>query len=174
MTDNPKPAKPLSRRLFRWTLELVALAALLTIAHLWQTRDVIKGVAPELTGQRLNGELFELARQRDAPILIHFWATWCPVCGLEADNINGLVGDYPLITIAMNSGSHAEIHKYLREQDLTFPVISDPDGVLSAVWGVRAVPTTFILDKDGNIRFVTVGYTSSLGLRARLWLADDS
>jgi hypothetical protein len=54
---------------------------------------------------------------------------------------------------------------------MELPVISDPQGGIANTWGVKGVPTTFILDGEGKIRFVEVGYTTGLGLRARLWLA---
>jgi thioredoxin-related protein len=49
-------------------------------------------------------------------------------------------------------------------------VINDPDGALAAAWGVRGVPTFFVVDSQGMIRFREVGYTTGLGLRWRLWL----
>ena len=52
------------------------------------------------------------------------------------------------------------------------PTIVDRDGTLSSNFGVNAVPATFIIDTDNQIRFVERGFTSELGLRARLWLAE--
>ena len=51
-------------------------------------------------------------------------------------------------------------------------MVNDPDGRLAGAWGVHAVPATFIVDTNGEIRFVEVGYTTGLGLRLRLWLAE--
>ena len=50
--------------------------------------------------------------------------------------------------------------------------VNDPEGHLAAAWGVRAVPASFVVDRAGEVRFNEVGYTSELGLRARLWMAD--
>ena len=103
--------------------------------------------------------------------MIHFWATWCPVCRLELDNIAALQPEHRVITLAMMSGTDGEILDYLKETKIDFPVISDPQGSIAQNWGVTGVPATFILDGEGRIRFVEVGYTTTLGLRARLWLA---
>ena len=71
----------------------------------------------------------------------------------------------------MQSGGSAEITRYMQEQKINFPVVNDTDGMPSGTWGVRGVPTSFIITPDGQIRFVEVGYTTGLGLRFRLWLA---
>ena len=72
----------------------------------------------------------------------------------------------------MQSGNPDEVARYFREQQLSFPVLNDADGRISAAWGVHAVPASFIIDRDGEIRFVEIGYTTGIGLRLRLWLAD--
>jgi thiol-disulfide isomerase/thioredoxin len=167
--DKTKPRKPLSRRALGWLIEIALLILVVYLLHLWQTRDTVKGVAPPLIGNTLSDAPFDLQDQRGKPMVVHFWATWCPVCQLEVDSIDALAQDHQLISVAMQSGSEAEIQAYLQENDLSFPVISDPEGRLSASWGVRGVPTTFILDDEGKIQFTEVGYTTSLGLRARIW-----
>lgn len=155
-----------------WMLEILLLILVVYLLHLWQTRDTATGPAPPLSGTTLKGVPFDLQDQRGKPLLVHFWATWCPVCQLEAGTVESLSKDYSLISVAMQSGSEAAITAYLDENDLSFPVISDPDGRVAASWGVRGVPTTFILDGEGHIRFTEVGYTTGLGLRARIWWMD--
>ncbi len=159
----------MKRRLLGWMFEILLLICVVYLLHLWQTRDTAAGKAPLLIGQTLAGESFDLAGMQGEPVFVYFWATWCPVCRLESGAIDDLVGDYPLITVAMQSGSEALIQNYLDENDLKFPVISDPDGRLASRWGVTGVPATFLVDAEGNIQFVEVGYTTGLGLRARMW-----
>jgi len=71
----------------------------------------------------------------------------------------------------MQSGDAAAVAKHLRERELGFAAIVDADGSTAADWQVRGVPTHFIVDSGGNIRFRLVGYTTELGLRVRLWWA---
>jgi len=131
--------------------------------RIWQQRDVVNGAAPQLPGVTWN----------KPATLVHFWATWCPVCRAEQSSIEAIAKDYPnTITVAMQSDSDAAIGKFMREQSLSFPVINDADSHLSQAWGVHAVPASFIVDSKGQIRFVEFGYTTSLGLRLRLWLAQ--
>jgi peroxiredoxin len=58
------------------------------------------------------------------------------------------------------------------EQGLDFPVVLDEQGALAARFGVRGVPASFVLGSGGEIKFKEIGYTTELGLRARMWLAD--
>ena len=77
-----------------------------------------------------------------------------------------------VITIASQSGAPADVQRYVASHELGFDVINDPRGQLAHRWGVHAFPSTFVVDADGQIRSVEVGYTTYLGLRARLLLAD--
>lgn len=169
MADFNRSGKTLPRRLLGWALQGLFLFALVFAVHLWQTRQVATGPAPPLTGQLLDGERFDLSAWHDRPYVVHFWATWCPLCRLELDNIAGLQPDYPVVTVAMMSGADHEILQFLSENEVNFPVLSDPHGIHANAWGVTGVPATFILDRERKIRFVAVGYTTSLGLRWRIW-----
>jgi thiol-disulfide isomerase/thioredoxin len=114
----------------------------------------------------INNSLYTVDRSR--PIVIHFWATWCPVCKVEASNIDLLSKKYQIITIAVNSGSDYEIKKYLDEHGLSYRVVNDKDGILSKKFKIAGYPTTFIYDKHQKLVFKEVGYTSTLGLWLRL------
>ncbi len=159
------------QRLPKLLLELFILLVVLLAVEAFLTRNTVKGVAPPITAQTLDNQAFELQSLRGQPVLVHFWATWCPICELEQSSIEALATDYPFISVAMRSGSANEVSAYLLQQEVAYPVVNDPDGVLAERYGVSAVPVTFVLDGNGRVRFVTRGYTSSLGLRIRLWLA---
>jgi len=110
--------------------------------------------------------------ERGKPLVIHFWATWCRVCKLEAQNIETLSKQYEVLTIAVNSGDNAKIEAYLKERDLTFRVLNDLDGTWVKQFNVEVFPTTFIYDKKGELKFTEVGYTTTAGLLARLKLLE--
>jgi thiol-disulfide isomerase/thioredoxin len=154
-------------------IEVLLFIAVVAAVRAWQQRDIISGAAPVLQGVTLAGQPYKLSAHPDHPVLVHFWATWCPVCRAEQGSIAAIARDNPdVISIAMQSGKPHEVVRYMREQGITFSTLNDQDGRISAAWGVHAVPASFIITPDGQIRFVEVGYTSSLGLRLRLWLAE--
>lgn len=163
----PSRAKVWRRR----AIEALILVIVIVGIRAWQQRDVASGAAPALAGSLLDGSAYVLPEER--PVLVHFWATWCPVCSAGQGSIQSLSqGDYKLVTVAMQSGSPADVARHMAEQRLDFPVLNDMDGHISAAWGVHAVPASFIVGRDGQIRFVEIGYTTEIGLRLRLWLAD--
>ena len=107
----------------------------------------------------------------DKPVLIHFWATWCPTCKLEASNIEMISKDYNVITIAVNSGLDTQIKGYLDKNDFTFNVVNDQESIYASEFKIAAYPTTFIYDKNRDLVFSEVGYTSTVGLYFRMWWA---
>ncbi len=111
--------------------------------------------------------------ENNKPLIIHFWATWCPTCKLEASNIQKISEDYEVITIAVQSGTKEEIEKYLDEHKLSFKVVNDKDGYYSQMFNIKAFPSTFIYDKNKNLKFSEVGYTSTAGLYARMMLINN-
>ncbi len=171
MVDMPqKPCR--STRWHKRVLNLLLFAALIAGIRAWQHRDMASGSAPPLHGALLSGEAYTLASRSDHPVLVHFWATWCPVCRTEQGSIEAIARDHAnVITVAMQSEGSAEVRRHLAEHGLHFQVVNDPEGRLAAAWGVHAVPATFIVNPDGQVRFIEVGYTTEIGLRLRLWLA---
>jgi thiol-disulfide isomerase/thioredoxin len=137
----------------------------------WIQKDVVSGVAPNINAVMLNGQQFNLYKNKARPLLVHFWATWCPVCKLEQSNIENISKDTSMITITMQSGSDDEIKQFMKDENLSFDVINDESGVLSRSYNIKGVPVSFIINKENKIQFVEVGYTTELGLRMRLWWA---
>ncbi len=172
MTANAIRARLVAIKWRKLVRNVLVLAVFVAGIRIWQQRDMPSGPAPALHGLTLAGQPYVLPAHPDKPVLVHFWATWCPICSSEQGSIVALAKDHPeVITVAMASGSPDEVSRHLRAQGLAFPVVNDPDGAISRTWGVHAVPASFIVGTDGKIRFIEVGYTTEVGLRLRLWLA---
>ena len=161
----------LNKKVYRWILEIIIILIILLAVRFWMQRDVVSGIAPNISAVTLKGQQFELYKDHRRPILVHFWATWCPVCKLEQSNIENTAKDLPVITIAMQSGDNNELSQFMQDEKLSFDVINDESGVLSKSYNIRGVPVSFIINKENNIEFVEVGYTTEIGLRMRLWWA---
>ncbi len=160
----------------RWILEALAVIGIVVAVQLWQARGLPEGPAPALAGSGLDGQPLDLATTVAAaggrPVLVAFWATWCPVCKAEGGNLASIAADQPLLSVAMQSGEAPVVTAYLAERGRQLPTINDPDGDLANAWRVRGVPSHFIVDGQGNVRFRVVGYATEWGLRARLWWAE--
>lgn len=135
---------------------------------------------PELSSPKLpyfllentQGEPLSSYDYNGKPLVLHFWATWCPTCKLEASAIEALSKEYDVITIAVNSGRDAEINAYLQERGYTFNVINDHEGKFASKFDIKAFPTTLIFDQQNSYVYSDVGYTSYWGLKLRLFLAS--
>jgi thiol-disulfide isomerase/thioredoxin len=160
------------RRIVILLIELLVFLLVYLGIRAWMQRDMVVGPAPALPSVTMQGETFSLEAYQGKPVLVHFWASWCGICKLQQGAINSISQDWQVITIAMQSGNAEDVRAHMQEQGLNWPVIIDTTGVVAQSYGVRGVPANFILDKDGVVRFRESGFTTELGLRARLWAAQ--
>lgn len=110
-----------------------------------------------------------LADYHGKVVFLNFWATWCPPCQREMPEIQKLSEkcqnseDIAILTVVMPGGQEmdaAGIKKFLKEKGFTMPVIFD-DGRLSSSLQITSLPTTYMLDRDGNVYGSVVGQLSS-------------
>ncbi len=160
--------KHYAKELLFTSLLLIVVANALS---LFRAPKLADNTLPQISTLLSNKELYSTLDTQGKPLLIHFWATWCPTCKLEAANIQSISEHYNVLTIAVKSGSDKKINAYLKEHDLNFKVINDQEGILAEQFSVPAYPTTFIYDTDGKLSFSEVGYTSTFGLYLRMWWA---
>lgn len=170
MSDTPKHTG--RRRWLRRGLELIIILLVFLAIKAWLQRDMVSGEAPPLQGVLLDGSPVSLSDYQGQPVLVHFWATWCGICRVEQPAIESISQDWPVLTVAMQSGDAQALREYMQENDYTHPVLVDETGALSARFGVGAVPATFVVNADGEVRFRQRGFATGWGLRARLWAAD--
>ena len=171
MKNTETTPRSLGKRLQPWGVQLLILLLLLLAVEAFLTRGAVGMMAPPIDTTTINQQAFSLQQFKGKSAIVHFWATWCPVCKLEQSMLDNIAVDVPIITIAMQSGTADEVLNYHEQHDVTYPVINDPNGLISNQYGIQGVPASFILDGEGQIRFATHGYTTGLGLRIRLWLA---
>ncbi|MBP7983398.1 MAG: protein disulfide oxidoreductase [Chromatiaceae bacterium] len=160
-----------SSRWRRWLVNIGLVLLILGGVQWWQARPLAKGEAPPLAGLDQTGAWVDLRDLGGEPVLVHFWASWCPVCRAMDGFVDAIARDHRVLTVALQSGEAGEILSYLRAADLDFPVMPDPDGGIARRWGVGGVPASFVIDPEGRIASATVGLSTEPGLRLRLWAA---
>lgn len=120
--------------------------------------------APDFTGKTLTGKNIKLSELRGNIVLINFWGTWCAPCKEELPYFNrlyrkfrGMGVEILAVNIDKVTSQAARMSGRLR---LTFPVVLDPGGDLSDLYRIRSMPTTYVVGKDGMIRYIHWGFGS--------------
>ena len=164
----------MKEKIIHYTKEIVTFIVVMTIfaniLSLYKSSDLNKSSFNLENITLLDAGSYKLDDTK--PVLVHFWATWCPTCKLEASNIDTISDSFQVLTIAVKSGSNQDINKFLKENDLNFKVVNDNSGVIANKYNLAAYPTTFIYDKNREVVFSEVGYTSTFGLYLRMWWAE--
>lgn len=155
--------------------DLIALMLVMWGIHAWQTRDLPFGEAAPSTVLNLlaSSELATAIKPDDAGV-VYFFAPWCGVCKHSIGNLDQQVldGDIGWATaIALDFADQAEVVAFVAETGIGLPVMLGSDQTAKD-WNIRAFPTYFVIDAAGNITSRSVGYSTSLGLRLRNWLAQ--
>lgn len=158
----------------RLFLEIILILALIFGIRMWFQRDLPSGPSPDFQAVLMDGKLVNTRDYRGEPLLLHFWASWCKFCKLSESSITSIDKDWQVLSVAFQSGNKEAVRKHLRERNIeSWDVVPDQDGRLAKLFGVKAVPASYIIDGKGNIRVKEVGVTTSWGLRARLWYAKN-
>ena len=134
--------------------------------------------APSFTLSDLAGNEFGLEQARGNVVLIDFWATWCPPCLRALPHIQAIHAKFDgkgLIVLGINNEDPAKVAQFATDKGLTFRTLSDPSGGVFDAYDVEGIPTTVLIDAEGVVRRVYVGYTAEeelLSALAELGVAD--
>jgi len=131
--------------------------------------DLIRPVQPKLaedfTLKKPDGAIFRLSEHRGKVVFINFWATWCPPCREEMPAMERLFRQSQkdsLVMLAVSvDADPTVVTQFLKEQRFTFAVGLDPKMELANTYGVRALPASFLVDRQG--------YLATLALGPRSW-----
>lgn len=131
-----------------------------------EAEDTLPAIDFTLTDQY--GNTHTLSDYKGKTVFLNFWATWCPPCRAEMPDIQKLyeeyaeAGDDSVVILGIAAPDYGQeqsedkIIDFLEENGYTYPVVMDPGGSLFAQYGIYSFPTTFMIDKDGNV----FGYAS--------------
>ncbi|MEA3276198.1 MAG: TlpA disulfide reductase family protein [Pseudomonadota bacterium] len=140
---------------------LLSVLSFPTVSEAGELRAVEVPALPELQLPDLSGQDRALSEFRGKVVLLNFWASWCGPCLEEMPSIQRLaeqIGDESFAVIAVNVGeAKRRVKTSVDRLGIDFPVFLDKDGKVSKRWAATVLPTTYILDREGMIRYVGRG-----------------
>jgi peroxiredoxin len=109
----------------------------------------------------LNGETRSLSSYRGKVVFLNFWATWCGPCRIEMPSMQRVYNElkdegFEIVAVDLREDKKV-VKKFIKEYELTFPVLLDKTGKVGGIYGTRSIPTTYIIDRDGFIVGRTIG-----------------
>ncbi|MDP3296673.1 MAG: TlpA disulfide reductase family protein [Thermodesulfovibrionia bacterium] len=163
-------------RIILLVFTLLSVTLLLSVnldAQLFSPFEVDKLVgkkAPEFKAKDLSGNSVSLSSFKGKPILLNFWATWCPYCREERPYLNSLHKEYKdkglvIISVSLDK-SEEPLRKFLKKTPSDFIILHDNDNAASGPYGVYSLPTSFTVDRNGIIKGKFLG--------ARNWTDSNS
>ena len=148
-----------------WCISLALTAALAACkgGESGERRIAVGSPVPQYSALSLAGDSVSLAGLRDKVVLLNVWATWCHPCRAEIPELQELHTKYAsrgldVVGVSIDAESDKEhISEFMKEFGMTYPIWRDPDERVSAQFLVLGVPTTYLLDRKGILRWRTTG-----------------
>ncbi len=129
--------------------------------------------APAWELQSLEGKPVKLSDFKGKVVLLNFWATWCPPCRAEIPDLISLQKQYApqglvILGISMDEAEPASVARFAKRMEINYPVVIGTAETAEAYGGVAVLPTTFVIDRAGNIVDGLEGATDRVGLEAKI------
>ena len=120
------------------------------------------GLAPAFTLSELGGQSASLSQYKGQVVMLNFWATWCGPCQQEMPLLDQMYRKYKpagFTLIGVNVDKEAPpVKQLLERKPVSFPVLLDPASQVSKAYHVDEMPSTVLIDRKGNVRFLHRGY----------------
>ncbi len=127
-----------------------------------KARPDLEQQAPEFTLPDLNGKWMSLSEVKGKVILLNFWATWCGPCRVEMPSMETVYSElkdegFEILAISSDPQGVAVTRPFSESNNLTFPILHDTEYEVSGAYGVRTLPMSFLIDRQGTLRHRVFG-----------------
>jgi len=140
----------------------VRLFAVLALSALFVAFALAGDPAPNFKLSTMDGKSIELKSLAGKAVVVNFWATWCGPCRHEIPGMMKIYEKYKakgleIIGISVDRGGWKDLKPFLTKSPISYPIVLGGDEVVKAYGGIEAIPTSFFIDRKGNIVSKTVG-----------------
>ncbi|MGG3891847.1 thiol-disulfide oxidoreductase ResA [Metabacillus fastidiosus] len=148
-----------NRLLVRTVILVILIGALgyTLYTNFFTTKELVKpgDQAPDFILTDLEGNKHKLSDYKGKGVFLNFWGTWCAPCEYEMpymENQYNYYKDKGVVVLAVNiAESDIAVQNFVNKHELTFPILLDKDGQVKDAYGVKPLPTTFLIDKEGKV-----------------------
>ena len=143
-------------------ISVVALTLVFSASVSYAASENLSGKAANFTLKSRSGKNIKLSELRGQVVMLNFWASWCGPCRKEMPLLEKIHKKYKrlgftLLGINVEENTSAA-KKYLKDVKVSFPILFDKTNKTSKLYNVSAMPTTILIDRNGNKRFIHKGY----------------
>ena len=129
--------------------------------------------APDFELATLEGDIYRLSERRGKVVLVNFWATWCGPCVRETPALVALQNEwsdepFEIVGVSLDQEGFEVIEPFAERYEVSYPLVVDDGSVADSFGGVYAMPSSFIVDKEGRIAHRVIGEIHVDDLRDRL------
>lgn len=127
--------------------------------------ELVSVAGPEWSLSRLDGSVLSSEDLRGKVVVVDFWATWCPPCRAEIPGYIEMQRDLAdkdlvIVGVSLDEGGTAVVQKFAEKMGINYELVMGDNAVVNAFGGVQVIPTTFLIDREGQVRHRKEGMMS--------------
>lgn len=140
-----------------------------------------KAQARDFTVELVSGDTFQLSEQKGKVVMLNIWATWCAPCHEETPDFVDLYNKYKsdglvVLGVSVDKQGTSVVKPFIKKYDVNYPMVVDEGEIMDKYGPTMSIPTTYIIGRDGSLKYFAVGALTKKELEPRLQelLAESS
>lgn len=132
-----------------------------------------KAKATDFTATLTNGKTFRLSDHQGQVVIMNIWATWCPPCHDETPDFVDLYTEYKdkglvILGVSIDEQGQSVVRPFMEKYEVNYPMVIDNGSIMDKYGPTMGIPTSYIIDKEGNLRYFSVGALTQKELEPRI------